>query len=299
MKNLYIVVVLFIATLSMNTQAQDILVTDDMEWDAGNCPSHWSVWAGGPGCPMVGPGGYTGAQSGYIPGDGTTDIVLNFGNKIFGEWTQNFWMYVPLGKEAYFNLQGAVPVGDGQWIVGNIYFNQDLGTPGEGFIDNSALGLVTFNFPHDEWFQIEMYFDITLGISLATWQMYVDGENVIPAGTAFTNFNGDVPTSLGGMNFFSISADNEYYIDDFGLESLGVSDFSSVSFEVFPNPASDRVNISSEENIVEIKLYSIDGKLVEAFPFSDQINVSHLNSGIYFIEVRTSESKGVQKLIKK
>ena len=61
----------------------------------------------------------SGAKSGYIPGDGTTDAVLDLGNKIFGEWGLEFWMLVPNDKEGYFNLQGTVPIGSGEWVVGN------------------------------------------------------------------------------------------------------------------------------------------------------------------------------------
>ena len=66
------------------------------------------------------------------------------------------------------NLQGAVPIGTGEWIVGNIFFNQDLLTPGMGQIDNTALGAVDFNFPQGQWFKVIMNWDISAGIGLAT-----------------------------------------------------------------------------------------------------------------------------------
>ena len=83
----------------------------------------------------------------YIPGDGTTDAVLDLGNKIFGEWGLEFWLLIPNDKEGYMNLQGTVPIGAGEWAVGNIFFNQDLLTPGMGQIDDTALGAVDFTYP--------------------------------------------------------------------------------------------------------------------------------------------------------
>ena len=157
---------------------------------------------------------HTGNQSGFIPGDGTTDAVLDLGNKIFGEWGLEFWLLIPNDKEAYMNLQGTVPIGAGEWAVGNIFFNQDLLTPGMGQIDDTALGAVDFNFPQGQWFKVIMNWDISAGISAATWQFNVAGVDVLPAGTAYTNSAGTSPSSVGGIDFFSISTNHQLYIDD-------------------------------------------------------------------------------------
>ncbi|MFT5249159.1 MAG: hypothetical protein ACI93P_000882 [bacterium] len=47
--------------------------------------------------------------SGFVSGDGTIQAVLDLGNKIFGEWGIEFWVYIPSGKEAVMSLQGTVP----------------------------------------------------------------------------------------------------------------------------------------------------------------------------------------------
>ena len=57
--------------------------TDDMEWDAGDCPSHWTTFTGPGDCPIVVSGGHTGQQSAYIDGNGVTDNLLDLGSKIF------------------------------------------------------------------------------------------------------------------------------------------------------------------------------------------------------------------------
>ena len=36
----------------------------------------------------------------------------------------------------------------------------------------------------------------------------------VPAGTAYTNSAGTSPTSVGGIDFYSISTNNQYWIDD-------------------------------------------------------------------------------------
>ena len=103
--------------------------------------------------------------SGFVSGDGTIQAVLDLGNKIFGEWGIEFWVYIPSGKEAVMSLQGTVPYEQGNSVVGNIYFNEDLANPTLGIVSDWALGEVSFCFPHDQWFRIVMNWDI----SSATW----------------------------------------------------------------------------------------------------------------------------------
>ncbi len=81
-------------------------------------------------------------------------------------WGLSFWMLVPNDKEAYFNLQGAVPIGSGEWAVGNIFFNQDLLTPGEGQIDGAHDGAHFFDYPQGEWFKV-----IKLGMFIIILQL--------------------------------------------------------------------------------------------------------------------------------
>lgn len=301
MKNKYLMaMVLCFCMLGANAQ-----FFDDMEWPAGNCPAHWG---GGPpfGCPPIGVGNaHSGVQYGYIPDDGTTDVVLDLGSKVAGEWGLKFWMFVPLGKEAYWNLQGEYPVGAGQWIVGNIYFNRDNTSPGVGEIDDTALGSVMFAFPHDEWFEIIINVDISSGINASTWQFYADGVEAVPAGTPFTNGSGTYPTSLGGVDFFSINSNNQLYIDTFDYingfhtPSLGIDDVSAVVFSVVPNPVANFLRIHSQEDIISLKVYNIIGRQVMESNNSDIMDVSLLADGIYVIEVTTPKGIGLQKFIKK
>lgn len=193
-------------------------------------------------------------------------------------------------------------IGAGEWIVGNIFFNQDLASPGVGLIDNSALGQVNFNFPHNQWFKVVMNVDLTNGLSSGTWELYIADNEVIPAGTAFTDFSGTVPTSLGGINFFSISSNNEFYLDDFNYmegEILSVKDVEAISFQLYPNPSSSVVNVLSSEEITEINMYNVQGALVRKSKETQSLNISDLQTGIYFVNVTTPFGISTKKLIKK
>ncbi|MBX2827325.1 MAG: T9SS type A sorting domain-containing protein [Flavobacteriaceae bacterium] len=233
------------------------------------------------------------------------DPVLDLGNKIFGTWYLSFWYYVPANMEAYFNIQGLTPIAGGEWVVGNIFFNQDAnGTnDGVGLIDNSALGAVNFNFPHDQWFRIYMGWDISAGIDSATWFMDVDDVNVIPAGTAFTDGGGTIPTGLGGLNFFSISVNNDYYIDDiqYSDQPLGVSDLEAIGVSIYPNPVQNRLNVQSQEAISKVAIYNILGQQVYASnvdALSTSIDMSQMASGAYIVQVEVNGQSATYKVIK-
>lgn len=306
MKKHYFLVALFaFALTAVNAQ-----FVDDMESYTVGSPisgDWWTDWGcgGGPGCAIMSSDAQAndGSKSGLVPADGTTDAVLDLGNKIFGTWYLTFYMYVPSNQEGYFNLQGTVPIGAGEWIMGNFFFNEALGSPGEGSIDNSPLGAVTFSFPHDEWFAVELNVDISLGISLATCELNIAGNNVLPAGSPFTDSVGTVPTSLGGIDFFSISGDNLYYVDSLVYTDnvAGTQDFASKGFSVYPNPVSNILNLKANESISNVAIYNVLGQQVygaKVNALTSQVDMSQMASGAYFVKVNINGTEGTVKVIK-
>jgi hypothetical protein len=81
-------------------------------------------------------------------------------------------------------------------------------------------------------------------------------------------------------------------------ESIGNSENK---FYIYPNPTSNVLNISNTNNI-EIKnifVSDINGRVVKNEIGSlTQINVSDLNSGVYFVTIEAAEGKTTQKFIK-
>ena len=151
-----------------------------------------------------------------------TDALLNLGNKTTGKWGLTFDMYIPANKGAYMNLQGKVPVNTsgGEWLVGGLYFGDGTGSE-KGRISYTSLGRIDFDYPNDQWFKMEMNFDISTGIDTATWQFNIDGVEVISAETILPREAGY--TSLGGVNFYSgylLVNMPEYYVDNFCYKQL-------------------------------------------------------------------------------
>ncbi len=304
-KNYFLVALLVMFVSGVNAQ-----FTDDMESYTVGQPisgDWWTDWGcgGGAGCAIMSSDTHaqSGSKSGLIPDDTTTDAVLDLQNKIFGQWYLTFSMYVPSGQEAYWNLQGTVPIGAGEWIMGNFFFNQDLASPGQGLIDDCPGAPVTFSFPHDEWFDVYLAVDISAGMSLATCQLDIAGANVLPAGTPFTDAAGTVPTSLGGIDFFSISANNLYWVDDviYTDEIAGVNDFASYGFSAYPNPVNDVLNLKANQAINSVAIYNILGQEVysaKVDAMTSSVDMSQMASGAYFVKVNINGTEGTVKVIK-
>ncbi len=73
---------------------------------------------------------------------------------------------------------------------------------------------------------------------------------------------------------------------------------------IYPNPANDRLTIATELHVEEISIYDIYGRhalsrQVAKSPSHQVIDVAGLNSGIYFINIKTDKGNIVKRFIKK
>jgi type IX secretion system substrate protein len=97
-----------------------------------------------------------------------------------------------------------------------------------------------------------------------------------------------------------------FMVDDFKITAatLTTNDFVSSKFSVYPNPTNDVVTISNNGNIQinKVVITDINGRTVKTNNFSGvsetQINVSDLNSGVYFMNIDTNEGIATKKLVK-
>ena len=298
-KNYFLVALLSFVMVTMNAQ-----FTDDIEQYATGTPvdgENWLEWAAGIGYGTSSDAyAYQGTQSMTVGGDGV-DPILDLGNKIFGTWYLTHQMYVPTGKVAYMNIQGQTPIGSGEWVIGNWFFNQDGANPGVGSIDDSALGVVEFSYPEDQWFEVQVNVDISLGIALATIHIMVDGVDVLPVGTPFTSADGTTATSLGGINIYSISAENEVYFDDyvFADSVLETQDFSAKGFK--SAMSNGTLTMRANENINSVAIYNMLGQQVynaNVNSMNSTVNMSNLANGTYIVKVNINGVEGSVKVIR-
>ena len=84
------------------------------------------------------------------------------------------------------------------------------------------------------------------------------------------------------------------------LKGEGIAE-NAAAFNIYPNPATDRVVIETEATIESVTIYSITGVMVysEVDFNNNTINVSDLASGVYVMKVRTENGEALQRFIKK
>ncbi|PCJ65240.1 MAG: hypothetical protein COA58_10295 [Bacteroidetes bacterium] len=69
---------------------------------------------------------------------------------------------------------------------------------------------------------------------------------------------------------------------------------------VFPNPAKDELTVNMTDVIVDYKVYSFNGLVLDIkLNGSSKLDISSLSAGVYFLEVQTEFSKHVKKFIVK
>jgi hypothetical protein len=95
----------------------------------------------------------------------------------------------------------------------------------------------------------------------------------------------------------------EVFVDNvyFGTGALAVSDFSSRTFSVYPNPATSMINIRSGEIIDDVVIYNTLGQQVmHTKPLASQaaLDISELAKGVYMFKASVGGSMLVRRIIK-
>ncbi len=192
----------------------DNLDTYNAAQKLGPQATHWTTWSGAEG----------GAEDGIVSTEqantapnslkiistnatgGPQDVILDLGDKATGRYELKLSMYVPAGKNGYYNVQQSYPIGNGgqgDWNLNMFFENTNKGR----LTDGANVLLSEFTFPYDKWFTIRHVFDLDNNL-LST---YVDGKFVKK--TAYAR-------NLGGIDFFGTNAVSTFYVDD--IEYIGL-----------------------------------------------------------------------------
>ena len=94
----------------------------------------------------------------------------------------------------------------------------------------------------------------------------------------------------------------------FGTKTITISNQSTgsvnntykSSINIYPNPAEDKLTIVTHYNISQVNILTISGQLIQAQKMANNtVDISNLESGIYFVEVQINDSWSRHKIIKK
>jgi hypothetical protein len=164
----------------------------------------WSTWSGTEG--GAEDATITAAQSSSNPhsiyfsstaaNGGPQDVVLKFGQLYnSGIFTLQNKLYVNSGKKAYYNIQGAVTIGN-LWAL-NVNLNAGSLTIDDGITSN----LVSTTYPQATWFELKIVANLTLQV----WKAYIDGVLI---GTWTNGVN-----TVASTDFFP-TQNSQFYVDD-------------------------------------------------------------------------------------
>ncbi|WP_084426590.1 InlB B-repeat-containing protein [Aequorivita capsosiphonis] len=84
--------------------------------------------------------------------------------------------------------------------------------------------------------------------------------------------------------------------------TLGIVDYATDNpIEIFPNPVSQiiTVKVYDNEKVKDLNISNVAGQMITKAKFSNQIDVSNLSAGLYFIQIKTDQRTVIKKIIKK
>lgn len=98
------------------------------------------------------------------------------------------------------------------------------------------------------------------------------------------------PFTSGGFDLSGVGVINQ--------KVLGVKDFDATSLVLYPNPTSDIVYLTIEQE-TSIVIYDLSGKIIKKLPKSTykEILVSDLHPGIYLFEVTVEDKKMTKRIV--
>jgi hypothetical protein len=81
---------------------------------------------------------------------------------------------------------------------------------------------------------------------------------------------------------------------------LNISKSNASTFQIYPNPANDKLQVSSDESIKQCLFYDISGKVImtlDSFQGSRNIDVSNFSDGLYLLKIQLANGEERSKRI--
>ena len=108
-------------------------------------------------------------------------------------------------------------------------------------------------------------------------------------------------SSYENLSFFNFSNNNSalpiFDVFDF-CNGLSVSDNKYGDINLYPNPATDKVNFEGVENGTIVTVYDVFGRIIlKSGIKSNSLSISELNSGVYSFVFYVQETKIIKKII--
>lgn len=150
--------------------------------------------------------------------------------------------------------------------------------------------------------------EIELPFTNYTWlsghqiKIYLGGNNAIRWNV--NEQNGGPMYSNGTPNIANITIHhNSTYPSKITLPGnnsfLEVIENAEDAIQIYPNPANEKIQISSDQNVMRIEIKDASGRTVMSeTDKKDELNISNLKSGVYFLNLYTDNGINTAKFVK-
>lgn len=90
----------------------------------------------------------------------------------------------------------------------------------------------------------------------------------------------------------------ENTVYEFQNTTLDISNFTDLYFDLYPNPATDIINVKTELSKFEIEIFNLLGQIVIKSSNDKEINISNLTEGAYLVRISSNNKTFTKKIIK-
>ncbi|MFP9099070.1 T9SS type A sorting domain-containing protein [Flavobacterium sp. RHBU_24] len=198
------------------------------------------------------------------------------------------------GSDAYFDQFAYDATAQSLTLASRVVFSFDGTLIMVTGLDGTALNYEEIGeYPMGEWFNFKTTYDFTAG----TINYYINDELVLEGDAwgaqsvavfAYRYDNYNTGFSVDNINFIAPTAD--------------VKDNSLSMLSVFPNPATDVINVANAGLIKSIKVADLNGRTVKGATFEGvdtaRVSISDLSSGVYIMTVASDKGTVTKKIVK-
>lgn len=139
-----------------------------------------------------------------------------------------------------------------------------------------------FTWEANRWYKLKSV------ISDTDIKFYIDGALI----HTMPNFS---QTDVTGVNFVHDNFGGSAYIDNLKIndEVLAVNNVNKGNIKLYPNPVKDilKFDLPNGEKVSDVEVYNTVGQKVSEFKNVDEINLNHLKSGVYIINLKNNTGK--------
>ena len=129
-------------------------------------------------------------------------------------------------------------------------------------------------------------------------------ETTLTAGETIFTESVDISTEAANQatvylvwRHYNCTDENWMFLDDINVTTTGGLEEEASIAKVFPNPATDELKVMSNVEATSVSIISMEGKVmttVDMNGFGTTVNVSDLNTGVYFYELTTADGQVIR-----